>query len=133
MKLKIAVALCSSLILIVFSSFPQAPDPKPLTLPLECAGGDCDLLRGAPQTGGMRSGFVRLKPGEAVGWHTTGQHEEALVVLHGTGEAQIEGRASLPVASEMLVYIPPATRHNVKNTGDTILEYVYVVAPIATK
>jgi oxalate decarboxylase/phosphoglucose isomerase-like protein (cupin superfamily) len=32
----------------------------------------------------------------------------------------------------MLVYIPPATRHNVKNTGDKILEYVYVVAPIAS-
>lgn len=81
----------------------------------------------------MRSGFVRLKPGETVGWHTTGQHEEALVILHGTGEAQIEGHGSLPLKSEMLAYIPPATRHNVKNTGDTILEYVYVVAPVASK
>jgi len=105
MKLKIVAALCTSFV----------------------------FLACAPQTSGMRSGFVRLKPGETVGWHTTGQHEEALVVLHGTGEAQIEGRASLAVASEMLVYIPPATRHNVKNTGDILLEYVYVVAPIASK
>jgi len=29
----------------------------------------------------------------------------------------------------MLVYIPPATRHNVTNTGQEPLEYVYVVAP----
>lgn len=133
MKIKVAAAFCLSLIPLAFSSSPQAPEPKPLALPLVCAGGDCDLLRGAPQTSGMRSGFVRLKPGETVGWHTTGQHEEALVVLHGSGEAQIEGRASLPIASEMLVYIPPATRHNVKNTGDTILEYVYLVAPIASE
>ena len=26
-------------------------------------------------------------------------------------------------------YIPPETRHNVKNTGTEPLEYVYVVAP----
>jgi len=27
------------------------------------------------------------------------------------------------------VYIPPGTRHNVRNTGKELLEYVYVVAP----
>jgi mannose-6-phosphate isomerase-like protein (cupin superfamily) len=104
-----------------------------LTLPLACEGGDCALLKGAPQTAGMRSGFVRLKPGETVGWHTTGEHEEALVILRGSGEARIEGEAALPVASAMEVYIPPATRHNVANTGSDVLEYVYVVAPIATR
>jgi mannose-6-phosphate isomerase-like protein (cupin superfamily) len=33
----------------------------------------------------------------------------------------------------MLAYIPPATRHNVTNTGAELLEYVYVVAPAAEK
>jgi uncharacterized RmlC-like cupin family protein len=28
-----------------------------------------------------------------------------------------------------MLYIPPATRHNVENTGNERLEYVYVVAP----
>jgi len=102
---------------------------RPLTLPLECAGGDCPLLRGTPQTAGMRSGFVRLKPGETVGWHTTGKNEESLVVLHGHGEARIEGQPPRAFAAPALVYIPPATRHNVANTGSEILEYVYVVAP----
>jgi mannose-6-phosphate isomerase-like protein (cupin superfamily) len=111
----------------------QGASPHALTVPLSCEGGDCALLKGAPQTAGMRSGFVRLKPGEAVGWHTTGEHEEALVILHGQGEARIEGEAALPVASAMEVYIPPATRHNVANTGHELLEYVYVVAPIATR
>ena len=109
----------------------QAPSPQPVTLPLECASGDCPLLRGAPQTAGLRSGSVRLKPGDTVGWHTTGQHEEALVILRGRGEARIEGRPAYPFAAPKLVYIPPATRHNIANTGHELLEYVYVVAPVA--
>jgi mannose-6-phosphate isomerase-like protein (cupin superfamily) len=108
---------------------PQETKPQPLTLPLECASGDCPLLQGVPQTAGMRSGFVRLKPGESVGWHTTGKNEESLVVLRGRGEARLEGQSALVVAAPALVYIPPATRHNVSNTGTELLEYVYVVAP----
>jgi len=107
----------------------QGPKPQPLTVPLDCPGGDCPLLRGTPQTAGMRSGFVRLKPGETVGWHTTGKNEESLVVLHGRGEARIEGQPPRAFAAPALVYIPPATRHNVANTGESLLGYVYVVAP----
>ncbi|MGO8733522.1 MAG: cupin domain-containing protein [Terriglobia bacterium] len=122
----------TALIMFTLSLLPlssQAPKPQPLTLPLECTGGDCPLLRGVPQTAGMRSGFVRLKPGETVGWHTTGKNEESLVVLRGRGEARIEGRSARAFAAPALVYIPPATRHNVANVGDQLLEYVYVVAP----
>ena len=107
---------------------PQVPKPRPLTLPLECGQEDCLLLRGAPQTAGMRSGFVRLAPGATVGWHTTGANEEALVILRGHGEALIEGQANRALAASTLAYIPPATRHNVSNTGTDVLEYVYVVA-----
>jgi mannose-6-phosphate isomerase-like protein (cupin superfamily) len=102
---------------------------QPLTLPLECAGKDCSLLTGSPQTSGMRSGFVRLKPGESVGAHSTENQEETLVILRGKGEAKVEGR-TLSFSSGMLVYIPPRSHHDVKNAGDEILEYVYVVAPI---
>ena len=111
-------------------TFAQAPSPQPLTLALECPSGDCPLLRGAPQTAGLRGGSVRLKPGEMVGWHTTGQHEEALVILRGRGEARIEGQQARPFTAPKLVYIPPATRHNIANTGHELLEYVYVVAPV---
>ena len=121
-----ALALCS-LALSPLSA--QAP-PQPLSLPLACAGQDCPLLEGAPQTAGMRSGFVRLKPGESVGWHTTGKNEETLVIVHGGGEARIEGEEARAFTAPRLVYIPPATRHNVVNTGDRPLEYVYVVAPV---
>ena len=80
----------------------------------------------------MRSGFVRFKPGESVGWHTTGKNEESLVVLRGRGEARIEGQPARPFTAPILVYIPRAMRHNVANTGDEPLEYVYVVAPAQT-
>lgn len=110
----------------------QMLTPRPLTLPLECTKGDCPLPRGAPQTTGMRSGFVRLMPGETVGWHTTGQNEEALVILRGQGEALVEGQAGLKLTAPGLAYIPPASRHNVANTGKEPLEYVYVVAPAKT-
>ena len=114
------------LVLLPLSS--QTRPPQPQTIPLRCAEGDCPLLQGVPQTAGMRSGFVRLKPRGSVGWHTTGKNEEALVILRGSGEALIEGQPGRVFAAPMLVYIPPSTRHNVTNTGDGLLEYVYVVA-----
>jgi quercetin dioxygenase-like cupin family protein len=102
----------------------------PMTFKVACAGGDCPLLKGVPQTSGMRGGSVMLKPGESVGWHSTGENEEALVILHGSGAAMIEGQPDIPLAEKMLAYIPPETRHNVTNTGSEVLEYVWVVAPV---
>lgn len=111
----------------------QAPAPQPLAIPLQCESGDCALLRGAPQTAGMRSGFVRLKPGQSVGWHSTGRNEESLVILRGEGTALLDGHPARSFAAPHFLYIPPATRHNIENTGHDILEYVYVVAPAAGK
>lgn len=101
----------------------------PMTFALDCAGGDCPLLKGIPQTSGMRGGSVKLKPGDSVGWHSTAANEEALVILHGSGVANIQGHSDVPLRENMLAYIPPATRHNVTNNGTELLEYVWVVAP----
>jgi len=106
---------------------------EPMTFSLECAGGACVVLKGAPQTGGMRGGSVKLKPGESVGWHSTGQNEEALTILHGSGVAKIEGHADVALHENLLAYIPAGTRHNVANTGSEILEYVWVVAPVSVR
>lgn len=72
---------------------------------------------------------MRLLTGATVGWHTTGKNEESLVILQGKGEALIEGQPSMQFAAPAVVYIPPETRHNVKNLGTEPLQYVYVVAP----
>ena len=116
--------------LLLSSAYTQQKEAsyKPLSLALECAASDCPLLQGAPQTTGMRSGFVRLKPGESVGRHSTEDHEEALVILHGEGRAEVEGHDAVPISSRRLVYIPPHAYHNVTNMGSDVLEYVYIVA-----
>ena len=80
MKRQLAWGVLGVLAFVGMGIWAQEPAGKkePMTFSLECAGGDCALLKGAPQTAGMRGGSVRLKPGESVGWHTTGQNEEAL-------------------------------------------------------
>ena len=124
----ILIVICVAVAFGIIAAQQQAKH-EPMTFALDCAGGDCPLLKGAPQTSGMRGGSVKLKPGESVGWHSTSANEEALVILHGSGVANIEGHPDVPLTEKMLAYIPPATRHNVKNTGSEPLEYVWVVAP----
>lgn len=132
-SLALAVASFSATSQDASAPTPQTASMKraPKTMALACDGSDCPLLKGYPQTAGMRSGVVWLKPGETVGWHTTAANEETLVILRGKGEVEIDGAASMPVEPGLTAYVPPATRHNVKNTGDAELEYVYVVAPAA--
>jgi mannose-6-phosphate isomerase-like protein (cupin superfamily) len=127
-SLELALVLCGLSPLVS-----QAPPRHALVLAVECSSGYCALLQGAPETAGMRSGFVRLKPGESVGWHSTAQNEESLIILHGVGNALIEGQAKRRFAAPRFLYIPPATRHNVENTGREVLEYIYVVAPAQGK
>ncbi len=87
------------------------------------------ILEGQPQTCGMRSGRVYLKPGEACGQHSTKNHEELLVFLTGRGQLQIADIDRFEVAAGKAVYIPPETLHDVHNTGSEPLRYIYCVAP----
>jgi len=87
------------------------------------------ILGGYPESMGMRSGLVRLYPGESVGDHSTGEREELLIILSGHGEFLISGEDSVSIQSNQFFYCPPDTEHDVINTGVSILKYVYVVAP----
>lgn len=89
------------------------------------------ILEGQPQTHGMRSGRVYLKPQEACGQHSTKHQEELLVFLAGQGELLIGGNDRFPVGAGKTVYIPPETLHDVRNTGPQALTYIYCVAPAA--
>ena len=89
------------------------------------------LLTGVPQTCGMRSGRVYLKPGETCGRHSTEDHEEVLVFLSGKGVALIgEEQTPYEVGAGKVCYIPPFTMHNNKNTGTEPLVYIYCVTPV---
>jgi mannose-6-phosphate isomerase-like protein (cupin superfamily) len=101
--------------------------PRVITLDL-AADGYQALLRGRPETAGMRSGLVVLKPGASVGTHNTGAHEEQLVVLEGEGEFRADGAEPLAINTRSTVYCPPHCEHDVVNTGQLPLRYIYVVA-----
>jgi mannose-6-phosphate isomerase-like protein (cupin superfamily) len=88
------------------------------------------LLTGPPQTCGMRSGHVVLARGEECGWHSTGRHEEQLVILAGQGQVLSENGEPVPVRAGQVIYIPPDQRHNVRGQGDQPMRYVYVVSPV---
>lgn len=91
-----------------------------------------ELLSGQPQTCGMRSGWVYLKPGETCGQHSTDDHEEMLIFMAGKGVALI-GEEQIPheIGVGKVCYIPPYTTHNNKNTGTEPLIYIYCVTPVA--
>lgn len=104
---------------------------KPFALELQHDhGAFFRVLGGEPQTAGMKSGLVTLQPYTSVGEHNTGNREEILLILKGSGEAHVAGADPLSITSDMAVYIPPNHQHDIKNTGDTCLTYVYIVAPV---
>ena len=86
------------------------------------------VLGGPPATHSMRSGHVVLGPGQSVGQHSTGEHEEVLVVFQGTGKMMITDGPELALAPNTVAYCPPRTEHDVTNTGTQPLRYLYVVA-----
>jgi len=87
------------------------------------------ILEGEPQTHGMRSGRVYLETGKSCGQHTTKDHEELLVFLAGKGTVHIGDEDHLVVSAGKVAYIPPRTLHDVENTGQNALAYIYCVAP----
>lgn len=86
------------------------------------------LLDDTSKTRGLRCGYVNLKTGQDIGEHDTGIKEEVLLVLSGRARVSFENRPFLAVESNSLVYIPPHTKHNVKNFGRSMLHYIYIVA-----
>lgn len=90
-----------------------------------------NLLGAFTKTAGIRSGQVSLKPGESVGEHNTGDREEVIVVFQGTAEVSKDKKALFTVTQNEICYMPPYSGHNVKNSGDKELKYIYIVAPIA--
>ncbi|MCX5708853.1 MAG: cupin domain-containing protein [Candidatus Omnitrophica bacterium] len=89
------------------------------------------LLPGIPATAGMKSGYITLKPGEAVGEHKTEAKEESIIVLDGVADIYCEGKLLFTAREKSLIYIPPEVNHDIKNNSDKELRYVYVVSPVS--
>jgi len=107
----------------------QTSEAGPFVKELDAAGETHLPLLTKDNARRMRSGMVTLGPGEDCGRHSTEDYEELLIILEGSGEAELEGHGALAVAAGQVTYIPPGTFHNVHQRGDGPLRYVYVVAP----
>lgn len=79
-------------------------------------------------TCGIKAGHVILKEKEEVGEHSTGSMEEALIILKGKGELIVNKKRGLNFKENMVLYVPPETIHNVKNTGTEPLEYIFITS-----
>ena len=105
---------------------------KPFVVHLEGTNKYQPLLQGSPQTRGMRAGRMFLLPGQDCGQHSTDGNEELLVFLAGEGEVITE-KSILRIGAGRVSYIPSETTHNVRNTGNKPLTYIYCVAPVSQK
>ncbi len=80
-----------------------------------------------PVSKALKSGRVRLSPGEEVGEHITDNREELLVVLKGTATL-INSGEEIELKEGETRYIKEGVKHNVKNASNSPLEYIYVVS-----
>jgi quercetin dioxygenase-like cupin family protein len=106
----------------------EAPVPFILDLPNDTAK-HFEILNSSRSIK-LHSGMVCLMPGQDVGNHTTGDHEELLVILEGRGELEAEGLGRKPIVSGQVAYNPPKTTHNVFNTGTDNMRYIYIVTKV---
>lgn len=83
------------------------------------------------ETSGIKAGHVILKPGESIGEHSTLEREEVLIVLRGSGEAVIDKDVILSIKPDTVAYIPSRTNHDIKNTGQDIMEYIFITCTTA--
>ena len=120
---------CAASSLEAPAGHPAAPQVRVVALP-ETAQPFFPILAGPPETASMESGLVTLDPGKSVGVHSTKEYEELLVPLAGEGELRMPGKRAIPIKKGYAVYSPPATEHDVVNTGKTALTYIFVVAKV---
>jgi quercetin dioxygenase-like cupin family protein len=86
------------------------------------------LLAGPPETKSIRSGLVTLAPGKSIGVHNTKTNEEMIIPLEGQGELRIAGLDPIVLKPGLVTYAPPHTEHDVVNTGEGRLRYIFIVA-----
>jgi mannose-6-phosphate isomerase-like protein (cupin superfamily) len=90
------------------------------------------LFGDSSKTKGLRSGYVVLKPEESVGLHNTGPCQEVIFIISGSGLVCHGKKDTVKVKKNSFVYIPPRMPHNVINTGNDLLKYIYTAAPFST-
>ena len=86
-----------------------------------------------PKSVTMESGIVKKQPTQSGHFHSTGNYEEMLYVIDGSGEMKDKAGNKFPFKSGDIVYVGPNTEHQVSNTGTTALKYIYIAAKAPDK
>ena len=88
------------------------------------------LLGDSKKIKGLCCGLVTLKPQEFIGEHKTESKEEVLIILKGRATVYYGKNKKLKASQNTCVFIPTETLHNVRNSGNKILQYVYVTSRV---
>ncbi|MBU0530672.1 MAG: cupin domain-containing protein [Candidatus Aenigmatarchaeota archaeon] len=88
---------------------------------------ETDSIVKPPESRKLKSGRVRLHPGEDIGEHVTEEREELLIVLKGTATL-LKGDETIILDEGQTHFVPEGVKHDVKNNSASELEYIYVVS-----
>ena len=61
-------------------------------------------------------------------YHAHEKEEEVMFIYRGKGEIVIEEEI-FPLESETMIFMPPGIKHQIRNTGNEVLSFVYFFAP----
>ena len=104
-------------------------DIKPKRIKLDINSNEYQrLLKRGVDAVSMHSGLVTLEPGKSVSKHSTENCEEIIIVLEGDGEMLFNNEEALKMDEGFILYCPSYTEHNIINTGEKYLKYIYVAA-----
>jgi mannose-6-phosphate isomerase-like protein (cupin superfamily) len=86
------------------------------------------LAKGQFESERLAVTWVDCPPGSEQPVHRHETQEQVYVITAGTG-TMIVGTRGAPVRAGMLVFVPPATAHAIRNTGDRLLRCISATAP----
>ncbi|MBA4312335.1 MAG: hypothetical protein C0417_06870 [Chlorobiaceae bacterium] len=78
------------------------------------------------ETDGFGIGKKILKQGEVTEMHNSGNYREIIICLEGIISVSKSTNESINLASGEMTYIPPDTKHEIKNISDTTSVYIFV-------
>jgi len=87
-----------------------------------------DNFRQVLFTGKLQLVLMALQPGEDIGWEIHDGHDQFFRFEQGNGKVYIDDEVH-EVSDGSGVVVPSGARHNVENTGETVLKLYTIYAP----
>ena len=109
---------------------PSKRVPPPTTTIKAGAIEKIDLRAMEFEDDGFGVGRKELKPGGQTPEHTTGSVREMILCLAGTLTVEKEGYAPVTITEGDMAFIPPKTKHAIRNNSKASATYVFVNARV---